>query len=132
MFRRLIRPFRQLWLIYEITVAFFVVAFTKKGFFSADGRQLIGGKARRIFISFVPPLAHYLQKKYALTGGCTSCGASCKLLFQCPHWDDKSHLCSVYEDRPNVCRFFPITPKDIEDRNLILKDIPCGFDFKKK
>jgi hypothetical protein len=132
MIRKLTRPLRQLWHIYERTVPFFFVVFTKKGLFSRDGRQLIWGKTRRIFISFIPPLAYYLQKKHGISGGCTSCGASCKLLFQCPHWDDKSHLCNVYEDRPNICRFFPITPADIEDRNLILKDTPCGFDFKKK
>jgi hypothetical protein len=66
-----------------------------------------------------------------MSGGCNRCGSSCKLLFQCPHWDDDSKLCSVYEDRPNICRLFPITPGDLRDRNLVAKS-PCGFTFHKR
>ncbi len=123
------RPFRQLWHVCERTPPFVMAFFSRRGILSSNGRTLLRGKTRRIFISFIPPLARYLQKKNGLTGGCVSCGASCKLLFQCPHWDDKSHLCSVYNDRPNICRFFPITPQDIKDRDLVLKDKTCGFTF---
>jgi len=125
------RPFRQMWHVCERTPPFLRAFFSPRGIWSRDGRTLILGKCRRIAISFFPPLAHFLQRHYGLTGGCQSCGASCKLLFQCPHWNDQSHLCSVYEDRPNICRFFPITPADIRDRNLILKDKDCGFTFTK-
>ena len=71
-----------------------------------------------------------LRKKYGIVGGCTGCGASCNLLFRCPHWDAKTHLCTVYEDRPNICKVFPITPADIRDRNIVLKTQPCGFSVK--
>lgn len=124
------RPLRQFWHLCERAVPFFVAVFSKHGIITPGGRQLVLGKARRAFISTFPPLARYLQKYYGLTGGCQSCGASCKMLFKCPHWDDSTHLCTVYEDRPNICRTFPITPADIRDRALASTNgKPCGFDF---
>ena len=121
----------QAWHVIERTMPFFYVAFfTRRGLVSRDGRQLIWGKARRVFISFFPSWAHALRKKYGMEGGCTSCGASCNLLFRCPHWDSSTHLCTVYEHRPNICKLFPITPADIRDRNIVLKDKPCGYTFK--
>ncbi len=126
------RPFRQMWHVCERTPPFLKAFFSHRGIFSRDGRTLIWGKCRRITISFFPPLARYLHNHYGLSGGCKSCGASCKLLFQCPHWDDQSHLCSVYNDRPNICRFFPITPADLKDRDLVLKGTECGFTFTGK
>lgn len=111
---------------------FFRVCLSREGFGSAKGRQLIWGKFRRVCLSLSPSLCFSLHRKYQLTGGCVSCGASCKLLFQCPHWDESTHLCGVYEDRPNICRLFPITPADIRDRNLVLPDKPCGFKFSKE
>lgn len=125
------RPLRRAWYIAQIFVPFLGAFFSRNGLFSAEGRLLILGKARRSFLSLFPPFARSLQKKYGLVGGCQSCGASCKLMFQCPHWDDKSHLCSIYEDRPNICRLFPMTPSDIRDRNIVLKKQTCGFEFRK-
>lgn len=111
---------------------FFKACFSADGLGSAKGRKLIWGKCRRATLSLCPPLCRYLHKKYQLSGGCVSCGASCKLLFQCPHWNEDSHLCGVYEDRPSICRLFPITPADIEDRNLVLPEKACGFKFLKE
>jgi len=128
-----IRPLRLTWHLIERTIPFLVVFFSSRGIFDRDGRTLIRGKARRLTLSFFPPLARALQKHYGMKGGCTSCGASCKLLFQCPHWDDRTHLCSVYEDRPNICRMFPITPGDIVDRTISAKGgRECGFTFEKR
>jgi hypothetical protein len=111
---------------------FFKVCLSREGFGSSKGRQLIWGKFRRACLSLVPPLCRSLHRKYQLSGGCVSCGASCKLLFQCPHWDESTHLCGVYEDRPSICRLFPITPADIQDRNLVLPEKSCGFKFSKE
>lgn len=123
---------RTVYLIEYMIPCIKVAFFTKgEGIYTADGRTLIRGKWRRLFISMVPPLAKKLQKHYGQEGGCRSCGASCKLLLKCPHWDDTTNLCTIYEDRPPACRFFPITPGDIRDRNIILKDEPCGFVFTK-
>ncbi len=120
---------RTMYYIALILPPFFSVVFSSKGLGSHPGRLLIWGKVRRIFISFFPPLAHYLQARSGVSGGCDNCGASCKLLFQCPHWDDKNSRCSIYEFRPSVCRLFPITPADIRDRNLVNQEVPCGFRF---
>jgi len=122
-------PLRRAWLNLERFPPFFRVVFSRDGLVSAEGRQLIFGKCRRILISSVPPLARLLQKHYGIEGSCDSCGASCNLLFQCPHWDTKTRLCSVYDDRPNICRLFPITPADIRDRDLVNRKVGCNFAF---
>lgn len=127
-----IRPIRRFWHLMERVPPFLSAAFSPVGLASPAGRQLILGKFRRGFISFVPPLARWLQTKYGLKAGCSGCGASCRLLFQCPHWDAQSRLCSVYEDRPSICRLFPITPADIRDRDLVSSKEECGFVFTRQ
>lgn len=124
---RLVSRGKTAFYIAQILPPFFAAAFSSAGLGSASGRRLIWGKLRRMSISLFPPLAKMLQEHYGLTGGCAHCGASCKLLFQCPHWDDKNSRCSIYEFRPSVCRLFPITPSDIGDRNLTNTQVPCGF-----
>jgi hypothetical protein len=126
---RTLRQFRHL---FERLPPFLAAAFSSRGIVHRDGRQLIRGKFRRFFLSFFPAVARRVQKHYGLTGSCTSCGASCNMLFRCPHWDEKSHLCTVYEDRPNICKTFPITPGDLKDRALSNRNQPCGFTFSKK
>ncbi len=108
---------------------FFTAAFSREGLGCARGRALIWGKFRRFVLTVFPPVARHLRAHYHLSGGCENCGASCNLLFRCPHWDEHTHLCTVYEDRPNVCRFFPVTPADLRDRDLVRKDALCGFAF---
>lgn len=123
------RPIRRFWHLMERVPPFMAAAFSPKGLVSASGRQLIWGKFRRGFFSAVPPFARWLQAKYGLKAGCSGCGASCRLLFQCPHWNAETRLCSVYEDRPSICRLFPITPSDIRDRDLVQDKQECGFVF---
>lgn len=116
------------WHVIERSLPFFRAAFfSRKGIISHDGRLLVWGKLRRFVLSQFPGYAMKLREKYGITGGCTSCGASCNLLFRCPHWDATTHLCTVYEDRPNICKVFPITPADLRDRDIVLKTQPCGF-----
>ena len=123
---------RRAYYNFERFPPFFKVCLSKEGFGSSKGRKLIWGKFRRVTLSVFPSLCRALQKHYGLTGGCVSCGASCNLLFKCPHWDNQSRLCTVYEDRPNICRYFPITPGDIQDRDLVNTDKSCGFKFSKE
>jgi hypothetical protein len=92
-------------------------------------RAIIWGKIRRAIICCVPGLPLHLQQNHGLTGGCISCGASCNLLFRCPHWSEDTRLCSIYDDRPMTCRVFPITPSDIRDRDLASKGASCGYAF---
>ena len=95
-------------------------------------RTILWGKVRRMIIGAIPGLASRLQRKHGLAGGCISCGTSCNLLFRCPHWDDESRLCSIYDDRPVTCRLFPITPADLKDRDLAAGGKPCGYSFAVK
>ncbi|MBM4316291.1 MAG: YkgJ family cysteine cluster protein [Deltaproteobacteria bacterium] len=127
-----IRWIRRIWHVWQRTPPFLRVVFSREGLLSSKGRILIRGKFRRAFLSLFPSVALKLQKHYGLSGSCGHCSTSCKLLFQCPHWDDNSSRCSVYEDRPNICRTFPITPQDIKDRNLVSPETQCGFTFTKK
>lgn len=113
----------------RVTPAFVAAVFSRRGVLSKQGRILIRGKIRRLLICSVPPLARYLHARYKLEGGCNGCGASCNLLFRCPHWDTDSHLCTIYESRPRVCRMFPITPADLRDRDLALRHTACGYRF---
>src|ERR1039457_1341090 len=95
---------RQLW---RVAPPFVTAVFSREGMLNREGRILIRGKFRRLLICSVPPLARHLGTHFGLQGGCNSCGASCNLLFRCPHWDTVSRLCTVYESRPLVCRMFP-------------------------
>src|SRR5688572_2143004 len=65
-------------------------------------------------------------------GACSRCGACCKLLFNCPAYDDSdgSPKCLVYNDRPGVCGLFPMDEKDLRERDIIMPDKKCGFWFE--
>lgn len=108
---------------------FLKVIFSKEGLGNKTGRILIWGKFRRVIQTSIPGYASYLRKKHKLVGACVQCGTSCKILFQCPAFDGDRGICTVYNDRPTVCRTFPITPADIRDRNLANSTTPCGFSF---
>lgn len=113
----------------RVASPFLSAVFSRQGMLSKEGRTLIRGKIRRLLICSVPLLPDYLRAHYRLEGACNSCGASCNLLFRCPHWDVDSRLCTVYHSRPKVCRMFPITPSDLRDRNLASRHAGCGYHF---
>lgn len=112
-----------------VTPELLAAVFSRQGLLSSRGRTLIRGKVRRLLICSIPPLARGLRRHYQLEGGCQNCGASCNLLFRCPHWNAQSRLCTIYDSRPGVCRMFPITPADLRDRDLVLEHRSCGFRF---
>ncbi|MGA9993909.1 MAG: YkgJ family cysteine cluster protein [Pyrinomonadaceae bacterium] len=63
-------------------------------------------------------------------GDCNRCGACCELLFKCPFLkkhEDGTSTCGIYEDRPNQCRLFPITKRDLEEVRGT-----CSFYFIEK
>ncbi len=122
------RFIRKIYYLFERIRPFILACFSTNGFVNPIGRRLIWGKFRRIFINMLPPLVQYLKKHYKISGHCVSCGTSCNLLFQCPQWDPKTKLCTIYEDRPRICKTFPITPSDIKDRDLVSAISKCGFD----
>jgi hypothetical protein len=64
------------------------------------------------------------------TGECNRCGACCEILFKCPFLKkhvDGTTTCGIYEDRPNQCRLFPITRRDLEEVRGT-----CSFSFKER
>lgn len=64
-------------------------------------------------------------------GSCSRCGACCKILFQCPAYDESSGepKCLIYNDRPGVCGLFPIDARDLKERNLVMPGTRCGYYF---
>jgi Fe-S-cluster containining protein len=41
----------------------------------------------------------------------------------CPHYDPEQKICDIYEDRPQVCRDFPISESFVQD---------CGFYWEEE
>ena len=89
------------------------------------------GKLRRLYlINFNKGYVEQSIKERRL-GECLRCGACCKLMFDCFFCTRGLPTgCKIYEVRPMSCRFFPIDERDLEDRNLVLPNVPCGFYFK--
>jgi len=89
------------------------------------------GKLRRAFlIAF--RRERVIEKLDRRRGACTRCGACCKILFQCPAYDDAdgNPKCLIYNDRPGVCSLFPLDEKDLRDRDIVMSGRRCGFYFE--
>jgi len=89
------------------------------------------GKIRRAFlVSF--RRGRVVEKLDRRRGACTRCGACCKIMFQCPAYDDAdgNPKCLIYNDRPGVCSLFPLDEKDLRDRDIVMSGRKCGFYFE--
>jgi hypothetical protein len=64
-------------------------------------------------------------------GACSRCGACCKLLFQCPAYEDGdgNPKCLIYNERPGVCGLFPLDARDLRERDIVMPGTKCGFWF---
>ncbi|HEY0004829.1 MAG TPA: YkgJ family cysteine cluster protein [Pyrinomonadaceae bacterium] len=87
------------------------------------------GKLRR-FVSANFRKQEVIEALALRRGDCNRCGACCEILFKCPFL--KKHLdgtttCGIYEDRPNQCRLFPITRRDLDEVRGT-----CSFYFIEK
>ena len=87
------------------------------------------GKLRR-FVSANFRKDEVIESLALRRGECNRCGACCELLFKCPflkkHKDGTS-TCGIYEERPNQCRLFPITRRDLDEVRGA-----CSFYFIEK
>lgn len=93
--------------------------------------RMTWGKLRRAFlITF--RRGRVVEKLDRRRGACTRCGACCKILFQCPAYDDAdgNPKCLIYNDRPGVCSLFPLDEKDLRDRDIVMSGRRCGFYFE--
>ena len=88
------------------------------------------GKVRRAFLVNFRK-GRVVEKLDRRRGACTRCGACCKILFQCPAYDDAdgNPKCLIYNDRPGVCSLFPLDEKDLRDRDIVMSGKKCGFYF---
>lgn len=65
-------------------------------------------------------------------GECARCGACCELAFECvflKKYKDGRTTCLIHGIKWDNCKYFPITAKDIEDRDKVRPDVPCGYHF---
>lgn len=130
--REAAHPIRTFLVVCNIVAHLLTIVVTSRVIARQYGPTLLWGKVRRVLLSAIPPLARYLQRYYRLSGSCKNCGASCTIMFDCPFWESGSGLCSVYQDRPTLCRLFPITPSDLRDRDLASGRDCCGFSFLRR
>ncbi|MBS3822162.1 MAG: hypothetical protein KGY81_10415 [Phycisphaerae bacterium] len=89
------------------------------------------GKVRR-FANGALRQGHVARKLRRRQGECIRCGTCCKLLFKCPFLEelhDGSTRCLIHDKRPQNCRIFPVDERCIEERNLLLPGVPCGYTF---
>ena len=91
--------------------------------------RLLWGGARRLWANWFR--RGYVQAQLTeRKGECLRCGACCRLSWPCPHYLEQDGMpsCRVYgRTRPPNCGSFPIDPRDLADRNLILPGEPCGY-----
>lgn len=92
-------------------------------------RRMLQGKFRRFW------LVHF-RRRYVeevllprRTNTCQRTGACCQLGFGCPAFDKKNSLCKIHPYKPLSCKLYPITPEDLEERNLIYPNKSCGYSF---
>lgn len=91
---------------------------------------MVWGKLRRAWL--IAFQKKKVEDKLSLRrGGCTRCGACCKILFKCPAYDESNGepRCLIYNDRPGVCGLFPLDLKDLKERDLVMPDKKCGYWF---
>lgn len=91
---------------------------------------MIVGKVRRAWL--IAFRKKKVEEKLSLRrGACTRCGACCKILFNCPAYDDSdgNPKCLIYNDRPGVCGLFPLDPADLRERNIVMPERKCGYWF---
>ena len=92
---------------------------------------LLMGRPRRLFLNLCRP-GRVRASLARRRGECRRCGACCQMGVRCRHLRYNGHLaeCSRYQKyRSSNCRNFPMTERDLAERDLVAPDTPCGFYF---
>lgn len=92
---------------------------------------LVWGKIRRAYLIAFRK-GRVVEKLSRRRGACTRCGACCRILFQCPAYDDSdgNPKCLIYNDRPGVCGLFPLDEADLRERDIVMPEKKCGYWFE--
>ena len=91
-----------------------------KGFFVKHDRNTLRAKVKRQLTCLLPVTE-------GRRGACRSCGACCRLPYECPALQvgkDGRSRCAIYAIRPTSCRVYPRTPREHVTHAV------CGFAFK--
>ena len=85
------------------------------------------GKFKRFYLVYFKK--EYVKRQLALRKGeCHQCGRCCSFLFPCPMLTQQ-RLCRIYKRcRSEVCKLFPIDPRDIAE--VALRGGTCGYRFE--
>ena len=92
--------------------------------------RLRWGTYRRLYLNIFRP--GYVRASLAQRQGeCLRCGTCCYLLRRCVLLKSDNGLpaCNVYPVRTPNCRYFPIDPRDLGDRDIVAPHTPCGFSW---
>ena len=92
--------------------------------------QLRWGTCRRLYLNLFR--SAFVRASLARRmGECRRCGACCHLVRRCALLKDNKGLpaCHLYLYRTPNCTQFPLDPRDLADRNLVLPVTPCGFSW---
>ena len=90
--------------------------------------KLFWGTPRRLYLNLFRP--GYVRRSLSQRHGeCKRCGACCQLVVRCVNvrYQDGLPICNIYGMRPPNCSNYPFDQRDIEDRNLVAPNTPCGF-----
>jgi len=95
-------------------------------------RKMFGGKVRRFLMAHQREGRAYIRRMLRRRRGhCARCGVCCMLVHRCPFLRIERGLatCLIHALRPANCRIFPVDPQDLEERDLLAPERPCGYSF---
>ncbi len=94
---------------------------------------MLRGKVRRFYTTMFRK--DFVEKREAARqGACHRCGACCKILYRCPFLLEENpglYTCRIHGVKPGNCQIFPLTNKDLRDRDIVSPAEACGFTFSK-
>lgn len=92
--------------------------------------KLVRGKVHRFYVGHFDKtfVARNLARR---KGECKRCGVCCQLLLRCAFAAEckEGVGCKIYTKRPVNCRVFPLHPRDLAERDLLMPDQKCGYYF---